>query len=421
MAEIVSGIWGKVRTQDITDRAVTRGKLEYPTENVSVWYLAIINKAELGYRQSWHFGLYTTDSFTDKAIMSFISGQCCCDNDARAAFASSPGGTDGHRYSQFLTDNASTADHSFEIDPGGQLGYEAVDLTDYQYYKCVLSASGSTFKCYRDDLTTPKITVTDTTYASGRWGVFTYHPSSQGGIAPWSGILLAPLSKLPKPIAIIETEVVTDDDKKQKPALVDKLVNITSLKLPKASSMHLLRSAKKYEVLKSKGFKDEEMKALLGFVPKHKVNLTSVTWGAFDHKPNHNTMLIAITSDNPYKKGAILKQIEHAKKKNLIVLKAPKDYSEAIEQYKQLKAHFPEWIAGKDNYAYHMLGDENLEPLAVADFYHGNMIQDNKLKDVPEWVLRRTLEMWKERLKKAKVSTEIKKSHMKKLEKCLKK
>lgn len=131
-------------------------------------------------------------------------------------------------------------------------------------------------------------------------------------------------------------------------------------------------------------------------------------------------MLITITGDNPYKQGAILKQIEYAKSKNLKALRPPTDYREAIEQYRKLKVDFPHWVAGKDNYAYQTLGHEIFELFQVADTYHGNIVEGynpNAYKKVPDWEMRKTLSMWKERLKRVSTLVEEKDKHMKKLEK----
>jgi len=100
--------------------------------------------------------------------------------------------------------------------------------------------------------------------------------------------------------------------------------------------------------------------------------------------------------------------------------KVPNSVQEAEQLHKELRKANPDMLAGKHTVAYHLLGDANIEPCAVADFYHGNMIEDNKIKGVPEWELRRTLLRWKDRLEKARINAELKEKHMKKLEECLK-
>ncbi|RLI07543.1 hypothetical protein DRO42_07930 [Candidatus Bathyarchaeota archaeon] len=90
-----------------------------------------------------------------------------------------------------------------------------------------------------------------------------------------------------------------------------------------------------------------------------------------------------------------------------------------------LKKDFPEWLAGKDNYAYQTLGHADIEPLAVADFYYGEVIDHkthyDQIKKVPDWEMERTLRRWKDGLDKVTaVTSEQKEHHQKKLEEILK-
>jgi len=384
---------------------IPRTKLEYPTEDVSFAYLLAIDKAYDEKTTSSSAGHVTSDSFADKAVTAWVG--------SRYQYMGLVGRfTDfENRYWQYLYYNASTKDHNVSVISGGTetvLGYEAVDI-EKQPYLLLFSISGSTLKSYRDDLTTPKISVTDTTFASGKFGVETCKPFAETHIST-IGRLLAPSSSLPRSLAIIEM-----DQLKQNLVEISQLNNIPDF---------LKQEAKKYEFLKAKGFTDDEIKELFGEIQTH-VDLASVTWGTFDHKPEHNTMLITITTGNPYtSEKAITEQIEHAKSKGLKVLSPPRDYSEAIEQYRQLKQEFTEWIAGKDNYAYQTLGHEGFESFQVADTYYGNIVEGYKpdaYRNVPDWEMRRTLQMWKERLKCAEVVKSEAENHLKKLEEVEKK
>ena len=381
MPQIVSGIWGKVRTDDIIDRAVTRAKLEYPTEDVSFAYLAVIGKlTELAETGNYWWGVVTADSFTDKAVKNTqyvgIPGQVIRHVDK-----------DNKYWTRFNT-GASTADYILYKTVGGtssELGHEAVDLTGGQTQIIKLSASGSTIEAYRDDMTSPKISVTDTDISSGQYGC--WPADNKAHLADTNFVyLLPPSSSLPKPLAVVEVEITgkgTEEDP-IRPQLPE------DLRDPKELGLN---------------------------INKPQINLKSITYGAIDYKGG-NTMIIAI-----YKHGA--DYLDPKRFEDVLAIaknkwKVPANVQEAEEIWKELKKANPDMIAGKHTVAYHLLGDANIEPCSVADFYHGNMIEDNKIKGVPEWELRRTLLRWKDRLERARISSELKDKHMRKLNECLK-
>ncbi len=360
---------------------ITRDKLEYPTEDVSFAYLQAIGKV-YSYPDEGHmagsllFG--TVDSFADKSVEVFITGEI--------GYVYARWSDDDNFYRTYQETGLSTADHKLHKFVGGtntELGSESVDLNDYYMYRYKLSCNGSAIKSFRVDMTTPKISVTDTDLASGKYGIFS--PNSDAYPSLYGSIYLrAPSTKLPQLKAIVEFDIIgsgTEEDPIR-----------------------------------------PNLKQLFDQHPEldKQIDKTAVTWGAFDPKPEHNTMLITITAGNPYTgEKAITEQIEHAKSKNLKVLKPPRDYSEVTEQYRQLKQEFTEWIAGKDNYAYQTLGHEDFEKFQVADTYYGNIVEGYKpdaYKNVPDWEMRKTLAMWKERLKRATVVKSEAEKHLKKLE-----
>jgi len=418
----------KAKLEDTTNKNVDirRLQLEYPTEDVTFAYLAAINKAKTVAisARSFYIHIATVDEFTDKAV----EGVYVADAYTETMYLRATDWTDSYQhwardlYMFRLDPNASTKDFLIRkyIDGSAtDIASESVDL-DEGVYLCKGSVAGSTLKYYRDDLTTSKLEVTDTDIASGSMasliGLRDYF--SKGD--PCCAKLLAPSSPAPKPEIIIETEIIGSGIREDpfRPHIKQELVEISKLdKMP----VCLKRTAKRYEILKKKGFTDEEIEAILGRKPKTHVDLASVTWGAFDHKPEHNTMLICITGGNQYTGDkAILEQIEHAKRKNLKVVKPPKDYHETCRIYNELRKEFSEWIAGKDNFAYMTLGHEDFEAMQVADTYHGNIVDGIKpdaYKNVPEFEMRRTLNMWKERLKRAKVMKSEAKKHIEKIEK----
>jgi len=48
-------------------------------------------------------------------------------------------------------------------------------------------------------------------------------------------------------------------------------------------------------------------------------------------------------------------------------IRVPRDYMEAVSLYNQLRRDHPHWLAGKDNFAYQVLGWEELDWLQNID------------------------------------------------------
>jgi len=92
------------------------------------------------------------------------------------------------------------------------LASEAVDIASYTYWKIKLEIVNSTLRGYREDMTTPKITATDTDIATeGYWGVDEYG-SQDTGRALWllsyTCKLVTPSSPSPKTLRYYEVPVV---------------------------------------------------------------------------------------------------------------------------------------------------------------------------------------------------------------------
>ena len=364
---------------DHPDESVTRAKLEYPTEDVSLAYLGIINKvtSEENPNPYW-FPILTYDSFTDKGIQYYSLP------DYDHSFAR---WVDKNNYYTLLIDTTlSTSDFRIIKKVGGTpyvIATESIDL-ETVVYLLKFEAIGSTLKGYRSDMTTPKLTITDTTFASGKLGIVLVDERRYMTAPPELAWLKAPASSLPPARAIVETEITgsgSDDD----PYRADLLHQI-------------------------------EDHPELGRIDK-----LSITWGSFDHKHTHSHMLLIITGDNPYESGAIGKQKEYAKR----VFDPPSDYAQAVELYRKLRHDYPDWVAGKDNFVYHVFGWSVLELFAIADCYYGFLIehktrpQYDQIKRVPDWELRRTINRWLGKLKSLTVLTEERNKHIKKLEEVL--
>jgi len=381
MPQIVSGIWGKVRTDDIIDRAVTRAKLEYPTEDVTFVYLAAINKTRFLYGDmASKLATVTSDDFTDKAV------QVASLDDFNNSLYARAGADNSNTYYSYIDSDQTTEDFLLKKVVDGtitQLGSEAVDITAHISCLIMLSCSGSTIKAFRNDMATPKISVTDTDLTSGGYGPGVV---SYARFYSLDAILKAPATQLSKPLAVIEVEITgkgTEEDP-IRPKLPE------DLRDPKELGLNL---------------------------NKPQINLKAVSYGLIDYKGG-NTALVAI-----YEHGANYldpNRIQEAIDNAINKFKVPSNVQEAEQLHKELRKANPDMVAGKHTIAYHLIGDANIEPCSVADFYHGNLIQEQKIKGVPEWELRRTLLRWKDRLEKARINSELKDSHLKKLNECLK-
>lgn len=393
---------------DHPDLSVTRTKLEYPTVDVFLIYLASINKIIYVDVSDRYSAVVTYDSFADKMIEDIASV-----TESRRPALYGRFRDKSNSYYVSYNNGASTADFELcKIVAGGvtRLGYEAVDLTAGYTYLTSLSISGSALKAYRAG--TLKISVTDTSFASGRWGM-SPAPGADDvydtGMTTGFAMLKAPTSAIQPSIKILEVPVRGNGTMEDPymPDIPSELVNVLELDKSIIMSLpeHIIRDAKKYTILKQKGFSDEEIELVFGRI-QIEIDLLSVTWGSFEFSYKSATNIIMITGDNPYKPGAIQKQIDFAKSNGLKTFSAPKTYNEAISLYNQLNKYFSHWLAGKDNFAYHVLGYEELEPLAVIDFYYGELIEHkthyDQIKNVPDWEMRNTLEIWNKRLEKAK-------------------
>jgi hypothetical protein len=411
---------------DHPDLSVTRAKLEYPTVDVAFSYLASIGKTKGAPHDSANrYGVVTitSNSFADKAVDAWIWDKY---GEIKARY-----GDYNNWYKVHLDSGLSTADFQMSKKVAGAfttLGSEAVDITTQYAFLLRLSISGSALKGYRatptgladsaDAGATPKISVTDTSIASGYWGI-TSHIYGGGHSDANIAWLRAPSSPVLPAQSIVEADLEGSGKPEDpfRPSLSKNLVEISSLiGLPD----FLYQEAKKYEVLVKKGFTEDEIKLLLGYVPQHQVDLDSVTWGVFEFYPDKApTAIVTIMDDSPYKPCAIEGQEQKARR-----FFKPKDYGEAVRLYNQLRKDYPHWLAGKDSLAYQVLGTEELEPFAVADFYYGELVEHrthyDQLKQVPDWEMAGILGMWLGRLTKATVLAEEREKHIEKLRAVLK-
>jgi len=430
-----------VDTAKIADRAVTRAKLEYPTVDVPMLYLFAIGKAFLDLMDGNRFTfIITTDSFTDKQIAGGQLMKAAESTYYEGFYARCQADPRANAYLTRIDTSTAANDVVLDKAVGGtitNLGTQAVNLSDDTCYIYGISTSGSSIKTIRYSrwsvsagspsfgTPTTAISATDTTFASG---TFAARASNLGGpgetAAGLHAFLRAPASPGPQALAIIEVEAAGDGSPESpfRPSLSRDLVDVLELQ----NAPDFLRLEKrKYDILKSKGFTEEEIKILLGYVPQHQVDLDSVSWGAFEFSEKSPTNIVMVYDGNPYRSDAIERQKEYARKKGLRALAPPRDYSKAIEQYNKLKKDFSHWLAGKDNYAYQALGWEELELFAGADFYYGELLEHkahyDQLKQVPEWEITSRLSTLYSELSKVTVLVGERDNHLRKLSELLKK
>jgi len=335
---------------------IRRADLEYPTEDVSFAYLAIIDKLQTARYYSLAYACtITLDSFTDKRIF----GGLIVDGMNHVARMT---GDLGDAYNQQLC----TGDGLHKINKciGGTLytiASEPMTLSSLDYAKdCYLSVSGSTLSAVAPDVSATGISATDTDIASGCFGWYEY----QGRDAQYFVERLeAPATPLEAPDCAVVVELVGEGK------------------------------------LDGKG-------------PRPNLPLDRVTYSAFECKGERVLAFVRLQKTN----------IDEIKKYGRII-KIPKDYHKAIEQYEILRKEFTEWIAGKENYCYQC--GFNVEPLACADFYYGELVEHKthykQLKKVPDWGLERAIKRWRDLHKHAKAPKEEIEKHVEKLDELLRK
>jgi len=187
------------------DQLVARAMMEYPTVDVTFQYLQAINKIDFIAR---HRGLAKcpiigpVDTFADKAIevlrgeQGLIYGRIVDDNNFYAAN---------------IWSARTTADfYMLKIIAGTitELGYESIDLSANDIYNYKFSCLGTTLAGYREDMVTPKISVTDTALANGKWGLIMRNDYPENPL--YYAWLRAPSSLSPKPIAYFEVPIIGD-------------------------------------------------------------------------------------------------------------------------------------------------------------------------------------------------------------------
>ena len=403
---------------EIPDRSITRAKLEYPTTNVNLPFISSVDRLLLVTRKATSNIHYLAPIVLADAMIIDLPEYTTADITGRLQDAP-------NQYFALHDPPQATKDLRLFRTLAGtetEIAFQAVDIGESQVFG--ISCSGSSIRAHRwvarpqvvDPASLPAptgtATATDTNFTSGYFGVGAYVMDTGGAR------LLPPATPLPPALAVLEVEVEGSGapEDPYRPSLSSNLVEIQSLQ---GLSDFLYREAKKYQLMVSKGFTEDEIKLLLGYIPQHQVDLGAVTWGAYEFSEKSPTNIIIITGDNPYQQGAVSRQVEFAKGKGLKTLSPPKNYGEAVAQYNRLRRDYPHWLAGKDNYAYQVLGWEELDLFQNVDFYYGELIEHKthyqQLKQVSEAELWKRLEELERRLEKVEVLTNERDKHMAKL------
>jgi len=409
----------------IPDRAITRSKLEKPTENVTLGYFSVINSITYCSRSHSGFLVLTEDVYTDKAIEGICCGNRFAEIHARVQDSQ-------NFYVSTINIGASSGDHYLSKRESGsetKLATESVDLDTRGFILCI-SCSGSTIKSMRYFPSSPTksitdvtpdytLTATDTSFASGRFGIRPLRENyPHGCVNTVSAKLLPPQSSGLRAVAIAIMDIEGDGtiDNPLRPKLISELREIKEFKdvLPP----YLVEEAKRYYILKNRGFTDDEIQAILGYIPQHQIDVMSVSWGAFDFNKDSPYYVITIYGSNPYK-NAIEKQLEKAKK-----VYKPRDKVTVIEIYKQLKKEF-NFLAGKDNFLYQVFGDQIYELFATVDFYYGELLEHkthyDQIKHVNLNEIKKILKNLQIQLEKITVLHNERDKHLKKIRELLKK
>lgn len=356
---------------------IRRADLEYPTENINLLYWAIIGKFDIfvteGIDNNWFISV---DSFTDKRLQAISKGGS--DNSKKTDFLAQRFIDLGNRYICFIDTGYSTSDFQMKKSINGKstlLAYESVDLDLRLLHSFEFDVAGSILKGYRP-IGVEKLSVTDTDLASGKIGIMSHHHP----VRPYFLFtkVLPNYSELQQPIIVIEYDVIgngTDEDP-IRPNMPEDLVEVSKTDV----------TPEEWEAIQSN--------------PRGKnglplVNRLAVTWGAIDYK-GEPTMLCAIYPSTPryVRKDNILRHIEYAKRRGHKVYKPPRSLAEAKELWGIIRKDRPDMLITENELAYHLIGKGELEPDAIADFYERELINLNRIKDVPEWELERTLKRW---------------------------
>lgn len=260
---------------------------------------------------------------------------------------------------------AATKDFKIKVRSGGVvtvLGYEATDLGTNTFYMIGCKIYGSTLEAYRNNLVTPRVTVTDSEFASGVNAVGRHEVDLKYYLYLLKDYNDPPFEQGLKAKRIIITHV-----------------------------------REKYRLLEP----DIDVKP-------------GTRLGVFDRLSNDEYMIVTLFDGKVKDESHVVREF-----------RAPRNYGEAIEQYSQLKNMGFEFTVGKDDYAYQCLGLPETRIFKQVDYYYGNLLEHKEhykeLKKIPEHIIETTITyLHKSLLKINTLKNEVNK-HISKIQELLKK
>jgi len=269
--------------------SIARSMLEYPTEGGSFAWLGLglnLEQFQPGLigTPGWEgLAVVTKEDFADKAVIGWgLPGSVGEIFGRFTPITTIPETrhqiTDTYFMAFYLPTATEDSCRIWKIEAGTStlLGYEGVDLKDRIGILFKFSVSGSTLSGYRNDMATAKVFVTDTAHATGRWGIEIWAPDTSAygathAYLPLLSNLEAPSSTPPKTLAYLEVPVVgegtaEDPFRADMPAEIVEDLNLLSPDVVKA-----------VKILKGKGFRDDEIEAIIPSYRARFRNLLSVT------------------------------------------------------------------------------------------------------------------------------------------------
>jgi hypothetical protein len=342
------------------------------------------------------FALCFPDAYADLAVQCVESNSSSVPHFACAGRVQSPNAAG--MYTNEISTGATTADHRLIIVSATKdvtlLGSEAVDLNSYCPYTLKLRCSGSTIESYRSGATTPQISVTDTTFASGYWGVGYYYTGHAFYVAGKEiSILTAKKASAsmppPKPIAFFEVPVEGDGTVENpfRPSMPTELFEFET------------PARKLYKSLKAKGYTDEEIR-LYGLTADYVGNRLALTWSALipldpkTGKPAHSTALVRVFPQPDRSLNL------HPISKCLDALRAMKGVSELKPEDAKRFAKSLDDRLREGELEFMVNPTEENELHSLADFYEREVVDEKRVK--PEGVqdFDKTLEAYVEKSEK---------------------
>jgi len=313
-------------------------------------------------------------SYADKAVQG-IQG-----NDQRVVHCHTGRAADvDNNYFCYLHQPASTADFRLDKIVAGvetNLGTEGIDIDIQETYTLKLSCSGSTIAAYREDLTTPKISVTDTSLASGYFGYkgMGYYTYGEKITQMVSFQLVAAGSPQPRILAFFEVPIIGDGTHRDpfRAKLPTELLDADFLRSPYEKAL--------IKLYRAAGLNDEEINAL-GI--KTHANLLGVSFSALiptdsnTGRPINNTALIRVYEPSP----SYVKPM----RKRLDAIRAMPGAKELTPERAKTRARALDAKLGGGEAENFINPSDFNEIEALADFYERELIRLSRLK--PEQLL----------------------------------